>query len=165
MRARFKGTIQFPDASCNSEYVVIRASGEVDAAGGGVSLTAASLRVGRAPGRMASALEMLPDHVGIQHLELIAFFLLTLSDDLVEELRVRNSHWGRLLSELEIAPKAKAEIEKQLDDLSREIIAASPILADIKAELRTVRDALTSSVSDVAISPLPGRVEELARRS
>ena len=56
-----------------------------------------------------------------------------------------------------------AEIEKQLEELSLEIIAASPILADVTAELRTVRDALTSSVSDVLISPLPGRVEELAR--
>jgi putative ATP-dependent endonuclease of the OLD family len=163
MRARFKGTIQFPDASCSTEYVVIRATGEVDAVGGGVSLERRFLKGWASSRTDASVLETLPDHVGVQHLELVAFFLLDAKRDLVEELRVRNSHWGRLLSELEIASEAKAEIEKQLDELSREIIAASPILADVKAELRTVRDALTSSVSDVAISPLPGRVEELAR--
>jgi putative ATP-dependent endonuclease of OLD family len=163
MRARFKGTIQFPDASSTSEYVAIRAIGEVDAAGGGVSLERRFVKGWASARADAAALELLPDHVGVQHLELIAFFLLDAKRDLVEELRVRNSHWGRLLSELEISAKAKADIEKQLDELSLEIIAASPILADVKAELRTVRDALTSSVSDVAISPLPGRVEELAR--
>ena len=163
MRARFKGAIQFPDASSASEYVVIRATGEVDAAGGGVSLERRFVKGWGSTRGDAAALELLTDHVGLQHLELIAFFVLDAKRDLVEELRVRNSHWGRLLSELEISSTAKADIEKQLDELSLEIIAASPILADVKAELRTVRDALTSSVSDVAISPLPGRVEELAR--
>jgi putative ATP-dependent endonuclease of OLD family len=163
MRARFKGAIQFPDLSCSSEYVVIRATGEVDPAGGGVSLERRFVKGWADSRAAASALELLPDHVGVQHLELVAFFLLDARRDLVEELRVRNSHWGRLLSELEIAAEAKAEIEKQLDKLSLEIIEASPILAEVKAELRTVRDALTGSVSDVAISPLPGRVEELAR--
>ena len=163
MRARFKGAIQFADASCDSEYVVLRGTGRVDAVGGGVSLERRFLKGWASSRPEAAKLEVLPDHVGTQHLELVAFFLLDAKRDLVEELRVRNSHWGRLLSELEIASSARAEIERQLDELSREIIASSPILADITKELQTVRDALTSSISEVAISPLPGRVEEVAR--
>ena len=127
----------------------------MDAVGGGVSLERRFLQGWAGSRPEAAKLETLPDHVGTQHLELVAFFFLDAKRDLVEELRVRNSHWGRLLSELEIAGSARAEIEKQLDELSREIINSSPILADIKKELQTVRDALTSSISEVAISPCP----------
>lgn len=136
MRARFKGAIQFADASCDSEYVVLRGTGRVDAVGGGVSLERRFLKGWASSRPEAAKLDVLSDHVGTQHLELVAFFLLDAKRDLVEELRVRNSHWGRLLSELEIASSARAEIEKQLDELSREIIASSPILADITKELR-----------------------------
>jgi putative ATP-dependent endonuclease of the OLD family len=163
MRARFKGAIQFPDGSSDSEYIVVRGTGRVDPVDGGLSLERRFLK-GWACSRVeAEKLQVLPDRVGPHHLELVAFFLLDAKRDLVDELRARNSHWGRLLSELEIPVDAKAAIEKQLDELSRDIIKSSPILGDIKKELQTVRDALSSSVSEVAISPLPGRVEEMAR--
>jgi putative ATP-dependent endonuclease of the OLD family len=162
LKARFRGAIQFPDSTCNTEYVAMRVIGQEDLTGS-LTVDRAFLKGWGSTRAEAAKVQPLPDLVHSQHLELVAFFLLDAKRDLVDELRNRASHWGRLISELEIVAAAKAAIEKQLDDLGREIIKSSPLLSAVRGELQNVRDALSNSISDVEIAPLPGRIDELAR--
>lgn len=95
-------------------------------------------------------------------LGLIAFTLLDASRDLEAGLHQRLSHWGRLVSKLDIAPGLKSTIEQTLEQLANQLIGGSQVLADVRDELCEARRAL-ATVTDVQLAPLPSRVDELAR--
>lgn len=95
-------------------------------------------------------------------LGLIAFTLLDASRDLEAGLHQRMSHWGRLVSKLDIAPGLKTTIENTLEKLGEQLIGGSQVLANLRVELSEARRAL-ATVSDVQLAPLPSRVDELAR--
>jgi putative ATP-dependent endonuclease of OLD family len=105
----------------------------------------------------------LTDRPGREHLALVQFFMLDARRDLVEELRTRTSHWGRLLADLGLDPRDQADIEKALEEVGARIVASSPVLESVRTGLGGVKDALGASVSDVAIAPVPGRVDDLSR--
>lgn len=95
-------------------------------------------------------------------LRLLAFTLLDATRDLEFGLRRRLSHWGRLVSKLDIDSGLQGDIEKALGGLSQQIVDSSQVLRDIRSELGEVQRAL-STVSGVTLAPLPTRVDELAR--
>lgn len=96
-------------------------------------------------------------------MDLLVFSLLDASRDLVAQLRDRRSAWGRLVADMDIDAKAARDIERALEELSNTIIAGSSVLERLRTDLRRLEGALGPSVTDVALAPLPHRVEELAR--
>ncbi|HVL66305.1 MAG TPA: hypothetical protein VM364_03465 [Vicinamibacterales bacterium] len=76
----------------------------------------------------ANALRVVTERPGREHLELVNFFMLDARRDLVEELRTRTSHWGRLLADLGLDPTDRSEIEKALETVGNRIVASSPVL-------------------------------------
>lgn len=145
-----------------AELVALRAAGSPAPDGDGVRVDHVFLRGWPMPG--ASEPEtMAHPLVTSRTLELIDFTLLDAQRDLVEQLRQRRSTWGRLLSRLEISPEVASAIEQQLQQVGDQVIDASPVLADIRDQLRGISGALGASVGDVSLAPLPPRVDELAR--
>jgi putative ATP-dependent endonuclease of the OLD family len=162
IQARFLGRIQFPQDKTQARFFTIRTIGEFDI--DGVISLERRFVIGWADTRQAAmALALAPERPGREQLETISFFMLDARRDLVEELRTRTSHWGRLLADLALAPAQRADIEKSLEEIGNAIVASSPVLDSVRTGLAGVREALGSSVADVAISPVPGRIDELGR--
>lgn len=163
VQARLVGKVQVPADATQPHFFTMRAIGELALDGSGIALDRRFVR-GWADDRATStALVVLPERPGREHLELVNFFLLDARRDLVEELRNRSSHWGRLLADLGLDPKTRMEIEEALDKVGTAIVDSSPVLGSVKTGLSGVKEALGGSVSDVKISPVPGRIDDLAR--
>lgn len=163
VEARLVGRIQFPSDTTDPHYFTMRVIGAVAKDGTGIDLErrfVAGWAETRAP---AAALRELTERPGREHLALVQFFMLDARRDLVEELRTRTSHWGRLLADLGLDPADHTDIEKALEEVGARIVASSPVLESVKTGLGGVKDALGASVSDVAIAPVPGRVDDLSR--
>ena len=160
---RLLGKIQIPKDTKEPQFFTVRATGSVAKDGSGIAIDRRFVRGWAEDRRAAEALPLLPDRPGQEYLELVSFFLLDARRDLVDELRARTSHWGRLLSDLGLGAKEKAQIETALVQIGATIVGASPVLGAVKAGLTGVKEALGGSVGDVAIAPVPGRVDELAR--
>ena len=163
VETRLVGHIQVPQDAAEPHYFTIRVTGEVAKDGTGVELQRRFVTGWAETRAAASGLRLAPHRPGREHLELVTFFMLDARRDLVEELRTRTSHWGRLLADVGLDPTEQADIEKALETVGNRIVASSPVLESVKTGLGGVKDALGASVSDVAIAPVPGRVDDLSR--
>jgi putative ATP-dependent endonuclease of OLD family len=163
VQARLIGKVQVPSDTTQPQFFTMRAIGEVALDGSGISLDRRFIRGWADDRAAATALTVLPERPGREHLELVNFFLLDARRDLVEELRNRTSHWGRLLADLGLDPQTRTEIEEALEKVGTAIVDSSPVLGSVRTGLSGVKEALGGSVSDVKISPVPGRIDDLAR--
>lgn len=163
VETRLVGRIQVPPDAAAPHFFTMRVTGEVAKDGTGIELERRFVAGWADTRSSASGLRVAAERPGREHLELVTFFMLDARRDLVEELRTRTSHWGRLLAHLGLDPAEQAEIEKALETVGNRIVQSSPVLESVKTGLGGVRDALGASISDVAIAPVPGRVEDLSR--
>ncbi len=163
VQSRLLGKVQFPKDVSHPHFFTMRAIGAMAPDGSGIALERRFMRGWASDRRAAEVLPELLERPTREHLELVNFFLLDARRDLVEELRTRTSHWGRLLADLGLEPGARAEIEDALTKVGETIVGASPVLGSVKAGLNGVKEALGGSVGEVTISPVPGRVDEIAR--
>ncbi len=93
---------------------------------------------------------------------LLAVDLIEARRDVVEELTRRGSAIRRVLSDLEVDVVKRAELEEQLAALGAEIVANSATLDSIRGALEELEEVV-GTVGKPALSPLPVRLEELAR--
>lgn len=140
IQARFLGRIQIPQDKTQPQFFTIRAIGELDV-DGAIGLERRFVRGWADTRAAATALALAPERPAREHLETVSFFMLDARRDLVEELRTRTSHWGRLLADLALAPAQRADIEKALEDIGNTIVASSPVLDSIRVGLTGVREA------------------------
>lgn len=92
----------------------------------------------------------------------LAAHLVVTGRDLVEELTRRGSPVRRVLSDLEVAPADRDALEKDLAAIGERIVAKSATLDAVTRALATLEDAV-DGIGKPAISPVPPRIEELAR--
>lgn len=143
------------------EYVAIRTEGSAGLDGSGPVLRRSFLANWH-DGDAAKASKLAQPGVKDPVLKLLVFSLLDASRDLAADLRSRRSEWGRLVAGLDIDPALRANIETALGQLGHQIVTGSSVLTRLRDELQAVQQAL-STVSSVTLSPLPARVDELAR--
>lgn len=168
--ARFENTVaplfgnaieRSPDGG---ELVAIRAVGEPNPDGSGVSIRRAFLQGWSGCETVeAEPREMPQPRVGGRVLETLAFHLLDAKRDLVADLRSRRSPWGRLLANLDVPDDLRAEIEAELTGLGNRVVSDSGVLSRLTERLSAVTQTLGSSITSVELAPLPVRVEEVAR--
>ena len=111
----------------------------------------------------AQEIDSLHDRPRREQLGMIAFFLLDAQRDLVDELRTRGSHWGRLMSDIGVPSVIRAELERELKALGDRIVGQSEMLAAVEVELAKVRLALGAAVQGVGVAPLPVRLDDMGR--
>lgn len=158
----FGQAIQPPDGG--SEFVTIRTEATPSPDGSGLSLRRRFLQGWSCDRAKAIALpELDRPRVNRPVLELLSFFILDARRDIVSELQNRTSSWGRLVSDLDVDPKLKEEIETSLSSLGNQIVAGSSVLERLRSTLELSRRSMASGVGSVAIAPLPARIDELAR--
>lgn len=103
------------------------------------------------------------DRVTRDQLKLISFFMLDARRDMVDEIRLRRSYWGRLLSDIGIPTADRATLEGKLAALGNEVVGKSAVLGTLRTELEAIKLALGTAVTSVALEPIPSRLDELAR--
>lgn len=95
-------------------------------------------------------------------LELLHGTILDAARDLTDEQRNRTSAWGRLMSDLGVPDADRPGLETDLADLAGKLHGASPVFGEVKARLEMIARAQLG-VDDVALRPLPMRLEELGQ--
>ena len=161
IRDLFEGAIQLPDEG--PEYIVMRTTGIPNPDGTGLLLERSFLQGWATEPDQAQEIDPLRDRPRREQLAMIAFFLLDAQRDLVDELRVRGSHWGRLMSDMGVAAVVRAELERDMKTLGDRIVGESEMLAAVEAELAKVRLALGAAVQGVGVAPLPVRLDDMGR--
>ena len=152
--------IQLP--ASGAAYFAIRTVGRSNPDGSGVQLERRFLS-GWAVSRGDAANIATQERVAQRQMELLNFFLLDARRDLVDELRSRASHWGRLVADIGVSAPVTNELESILRGTAERIVQESPVLAAVTIELARLRETLGSVIAAVAISPLPQRLVELSR--
>jgi putative ATP-dependent endonuclease of OLD family len=97
-----------------------------------------------------------------EHRDLVAATLVETRRDIVDELARRGSAIRRVLSDLEVDATVRDRLETQLDELGRQIVGQSATLVALRKSLEEIEKAV-GSLGRPALTPLPVRLEELAR--
>ncbi len=87
-------------------------------------------------------------------LEEIPFFYMDAQRDIIEDMKLRTSYLGRMLSKIEYSDEEIEKIETQIKELNETAVASSDILSNIRTTLKELDTAMDSSSDGVDITPL-----------
>lgn len=146
------------------EYFNIRLIGEVSADGWDVDLKRSFIKGWSNDRDGAGLLEVMESpSIGKRVLDLLHYDMLDARRDIVEQLRNRNTYWGRATANVEIPPEARKDLEDSLKRLGEEVSMSSPVLAQVKNDLTELSSALSSGSLGVELNALPRNVDDLVR--
>lgn len=146
------------------EFFNIRVSGELSPDGWEVSVQRAFVKGWAASRSNAGALQLLDSPaVGRKALELLHYDMLDARRDIVEQLRNRNTHWGRTMANVSIADNVRENLEASLGHLGDEVTANSTVLSEVKSDLADLSEALAAGTLGVELEALPRNVDDLIR--
>lgn len=156
--------IRRPPAGTTKAFAVLRVVGAPSADGSGLRLERSFLDGWATSRKEAEAIGEVPGlRVQRPQLDLFEFTFLEARRDLVADLRNRTSPWGRMVANLEIDEAEREALEAALRDVGGRVVAASQVLTNLAEALSKVRLAMASGVKTVEVSPVPMRIEEIAR--
>lgn len=95
------------------------------------------------------------------HFDEIPFFYMDAQRDIIEDLKVRNSYLGKMLSQIEYSKKDVESIEKQIKDLNEHAVESSDVLSNIESTLKELDTAMDNANKGVDITPFPKKVRDL----
>lgn len=92
----------------------------------------------------------------------VGSFYLNSNRDIVDELRIRNSNFSRLMRNInyDISHTDSSGIEKALDIVNRMILRKMPSISDIEESLSDISTTV-DNVENLHISPIPNRFDDL----
>ena len=111
----------------------------------------------------ANLVELAQPHVTQKHRDLVTFTLLDARRDIVTEIRNRRSHWGRLLSDLQLPDAQRSKLESDLKTISEAVLKDSSRLTTIQDALRAISSVISRNDLGVHVAALPSNVNELVR--
>jgi putative ATP-dependent endonuclease of the OLD family len=88
--------------------------------------------------------------------------LINTGRDLLQELGKRGSSIRKVLSDLEVPDGERSDLEDELTGLSQKILEESRTLQSVSRALQSLHNQI-GTMGSPALSPLPGKLEELAR--
>jgi len=95
------------------------------------------------------------------HFDEIPFFYMDAHRDIIEDIKVRNSYLGKMLSQIEYSPEDIESIEQQIKELNEHAVESSDILSNIETTLKELDTAMDNSNNGVDITPFPKKVRDL----
>jgi len=97
------------------------------------------------------------------NLEDIPFFYIEAQRDVVEDVKLRSSYLGKMLSDVAEAykPEDIKALEGIIDDLNKEAVEKSSILSTIQTVLEGVDSAMDKKGSKVEITPFAKKIRDL----
>ncbi len=97
-----------------------------------------------------------------QYFDGFPLFFMDAQRDIVQDLRDRNSYFGRLLSKIKIDDELLKEIEEKIKTINQSIVLNSPELVSIKVELQKLKNTV-STVAEIELNPVNERIRDIHR--
>lgn len=91
----------------------------------------------------------------------IQFFYIDAQRDILEDMKVKNSYLGKMISKIEYSKEDIIEIEQQIKKLNEQAVSSSPILSNIKATLKELDSTMDSVSEGVEITPFTKKIRDL----
>lgn len=91
----------------------------------------------------------------------VPFFYMDAQRDILEDMKVRNSYLGKMISKIEYSKEDVKNIEQQIKDLNEQAVSSSSILSNIKATLKELDSAMDTSSEGVEITPFTKKIRDL----
>ena len=91
----------------------------------------------------------------------IPFFYMDAKRDILEDIKLKNSYVGKMLSNIEYSEEDIAEIENKIKELNETAVEKSDILNIIKESLRGLNSAMDSKNGGVELTPFTKKIRDL----
>lgn len=91
----------------------------------------------------------------------VPFFYMDAQRDILEDMKVRNSYLGKMISKIEYSKEDVENIEQQIKELNERAVSISSILSNIKATLKELDSAMDTSSEGVEITPFTKKIRDL----
>jgi len=91
----------------------------------------------------------------------IPFFYMDAQRDILEDMKVKNSYLGKMISKIEYSKEDMIKIEQQIKELNEKAVSSSSILSNIKATLKELDSAMDASSEGIEITPFTKKIRDL----
>ncbi len=95
------------------------------------------------------------------HFDEVPFFYMDAQRDILEDIRLRSSYLGKMLSKIEYSGEDIQEIEEQIKSLNEKAVSSSDILSNIKAALKELDTAMDTRSEGIEITPFTKKIRDL----
>jgi len=93
--------------------------------------------------------------------EEIPFFYMDAQRDILEDIKLKSSYIGKMLSKIEYTPEDIQDIENQIELLNQSAVDKSEILTIVKDALTELNSAMDSTSGGVEITPFTKKIRDL----
>jgi len=91
----------------------------------------------------------------------IPFFYMDAKRDILEDIKLKNSYIGKMLSNIEYSPDDIKEIEEKIEELNQTAVEKSDILTIVKESLLELNSAMSSQSGGVELTPFTKKIRDL----
>ena len=91
----------------------------------------------------------------------VPFFYMDAQRDILEDIKLRTSYLGKMISKIEYSEKDIIEIEEQIKILNEKTVNSSDILSNIKTTLKGLDTAMGTTSGGVEITPFTKKIRDL----
>ncbi len=91
----------------------------------------------------------------------VPFFYMDAQRDIIEDIKIKSSYLGRMISKIEYKPEDIELIENKIKDLNEQAVNSSDILKNIKKTLKGLDTAMSSASDGVEITPFTKKIRDL----
>lgn len=93
----------------------------------------------------------------------IPVFYVDAQRDILEDIKLKSSYLGKMLSKIEYSEEAVKEIEAQIKALNETAVSSSDILSTIKTTLKELDTAMDSHSEGIDITPFTKKLRDLSK--
>ncbi len=93
----------------------------------------------------------------------IPFFYMDAQRDILEDIKVKSSYLGKMLSKIEYSKEAIEEIEAQIKSINETAVNGSTILSTIKTTLKELDTAMDNFGEGIDITPFTKKIRDLSK--
>lgn len=95
--------------------------------------------------------------------ENLPFHYINAQRDILEDIKLKTSYLGRMISKIEYSPEDIKDIEEKIKELNEQAVNSSPILFNIKETLKDLNTAMDNQSEGVEITPFTKKVRDLSK--
>ncbi len=91
----------------------------------------------------------------------LPFFYMDAQRDILEDLKIKNSYLGKMISKIEYSKEAIEALEIQIKSLNETAVNSSDILSNIKSTLKELDTAMDTHSEGIEITPFTKKIRDL----
>ena len=93
--------------------------------------------------------------------EELPFFYMDALRDIIEDMRLKTSYLGKMISKIEYSKTDLEAIERQIKELNETTVSKSEILSDIRDTLKELNTAMDTEGEGIEITPFTKKIRDL----